>query len=251
MNKIFVSRDKIITDSDNVLIDRNIIKFLDSDIYMIEYVDIEDINISICIDNGIDVILYESSFLDKINVNNKYVVRKGSLSVNKFYDTLNVNENIDIDLVYEYSKIDYRFSNICRGVEDYVININHNCKNTVSSINNKSIAMDGSKINFVINSRVGKEYENSILDQNTRIVTIGNCEAKISPNMFIDLDNVEARHGSVIGTFKDEMVFYLMSRGISYSDSIKLLVKGYLFSNIDVDNVLRERIINVIDKYWR
>ena len=42
-----------------------------------------------------------------------------------------------------------------------------------------------------------------------------------------------------------------MSRGISYNDCIKLLVKGYLFSNIDVDNVLRERIINVIDKYWR
>lgn len=251
MNKILVSRDKIITNSDSVLVDGNIIKFLNSDIYMIEYADIDDINIYMCVDNGIDVILHESSFLDKINVNNKYVVRNGSLSVNKFYDTFNVRENIDIDLLCECSKIDYRFSNICRGVEDYVININHNCKNTVSSINNKSIAMDGSKINFVINSRVGKEYENSILDQNTRIVTIGNCDAKISPNMFIDLDDVEARHGSVIGTFKDEMVFYLMSRGITYSDSIKLLVKGYLFSNIDVDNVLRERIINVIDKYWR
>lgn len=251
MNKILVSRDKIITDSLNVFIDGNIIKFLDSDIYTIEYVDIENINISMCVDDNIDVILHESSFLDRINVNNKYVVRNGSLSVNKFYDTLSVCENIDIDLLCEYSKIDYRFSNICRGIEDYVININHDCKNTVSSINNKSIAMDGSKINFVINSRVGKEYEKSILDQNTRIVTIGECDAKISPNMFIDCDDVEARHGSVIGTFKDEIVFYLMSRGITYSDSIKLLVKGYLFSNIDVDNVLREKIINVIDKYWR
>ena len=251
MNKILVSRDKIITDSDSVLVDGNVIKFLDSDIYMIEYVDIEDINIYMCVDNWIDVRLYESSFLDRINVNNKYVIRNGSLSVNKFYDTFNVCENIDIDLLCESSKIDYRFSNICRGVEDYVININHNCKNTVSSINNKSIAMDGSKINFVINSRVGKEYENSILDQNTRVVTLGDSDTKISPNMYIDCDDIEARHGSVIGTFKDEMVFYLMSRGITYSDSIKLLVKGYLFSNIDVDNVLRERIINVIDKYWR
>ena len=251
MNKILVSRDKIITDSNNIFINGNVIKFLNSDIYTIEYIDIENINISICVDNNIDVVLYESSFLDKINVNNKYVIRNGSLSVNKFYDTFNVNEKIDIDLLCEYSKIDYRFSNICRGNEDYIININHNCRNTVSSINNKSIAMDGSKINFVINSIVGKKYEKSILDQNTRIVTIGDTDAKISPNMFIDCDDVEARHGSVIGTFKDEMVFYLMSRGISYNDCIKLLVKGYLFSNIDVDNVLRERIINVIDKYWR
>jgi len=251
MNKILVSRDKIITDSKNVFIDGNIIKFLNSDIYMIEYIDIEDINISMDVDGNVDIVLYESSFLDKINVNNKYVIRNGSLSVNKFYDTFNVNEKVDIDLLCEYSKIDYRFSNICRGIEDYVININHNCKNTISSINNKSIAMDGAKINFVINSRVGKEYEKSILDQNTRIVTIGDTDAKISPNMFIDLDDVEARHGSVIGTFKDDMVFYLMSRGIEYNDAIKLLIKGYLFSNINADSSLREKILNVIDMYWR
>lgn len=251
MNKILVSRDNIITNSDNVLIDGNVIKLLVSDIYTIEYKDIEDIDLCIYVDSNVDAILYESSFLERINVNNRYVVKNGTLRVNKFYDTMYVDEKIDIDLMCKFSKIDYRFSNICKKDENYIININHNNKNTVSNINNKTIAMDGSKINFVINSIVGKEYEKSILDQNTRIVTIGDTDAKISPNMFIDLDDVEARHGSVIGTFKDEMVFYLMSRGITYNDSVKLLVKGYLFSNIDVDNVLREEIISVIDKYWR
>ena len=251
MNKILVSRDKIITNSDSVLIDGNVVKLLVSGIYTIEYNDVEDIELCIYVDGNVDAVLYESSFLDKINVNNRYVVKNGTLRVNKFYDTMYVDEKIDIDLMCEFSKIDYRFSNICNNNENYVININHNNRNTVSNINNKTIAMDGSKINFVINSIVGKEYEKSILDQNTRIVTIGDTDAKISPNMFIDLDDVEARHGSVIGTFKDDMVFYLMSRGITYNDSIKLLVKGYLFSNIDVDNVLREEILSVIDKYWR
>ena len=251
MNKIFVSRDKILTNSDSVLIDENVVKLLVSGIYTIEYNDVEDIELCIYVDGNVDAVLYESSFLDRINVNNRYVVKNGTLRVNKFYDTMYVDEKIDIDLMCEFSKIDYRFSNICNNNENYVININHNNRNTVSNINNKTIAMDGSKINFVINSIVGKEYEKSILDQNTRIVTIGESEAKISPNMFIDLDDVEARHGSVIGTFKDDMVFYLMSRGITYNDSIKLLVKGYLFSNIDVDNVLREEILSVIDKYWR
>ena len=148
------------------------------------------------------------------------------------------------------SKIDYRFSNICTGVENYIININHNNKKTISNINNKSIAMDGSKLDFVINSIVKKEYNGSVLDQNTRIVTIGDSDSKISPNMFIDCDDIEARHGSVIGTFKDEMVFYLMSRGIEYNDCIKLLVKGYLFSNIDSMNEIREKMIDVIDMYW-
>ena len=46
--------------------------------------------------------------------------------------------------------------------------------------------------------------------------------------------------------------FYRISGNrVTYNDSFKLLVKGYLFSNIDVDNVLREEILSVIDKYWR
>lgn len=250
MNKILVSRDKIISDSSNVKIDGNIIKLLDSNKYSLEYMDINDINLCIEIDNGVKAILFESSFLDDIKVNNRYVINNGELRVNKFYDNNKVDENIDIDLYCE-GKIDYRFSNICKNEENYIININHNGKGTVSSINNKSIAMDSSKLNFVINSRVKKEYEKSVLDQNTRIVTFGESDSSISPNMFIDCDDVEARHGSIIGTFKDDMVFYLMSRGIEYNEAIKLLVKGYLFSNVDTDNVLREKILNVIEMYWR
>ena len=250
MNKILVSRDKIISDSDNILVVGNNIKLFNDGMYSLEYENIDKIELCIEIDNGANVVLFESSFLDDIIVNNKYVINDGELRINKFYNNKNVSENIDIDLCSMGSKIDYRFSNICTGVENYIININHNNKKTISNINNKSIAMDGSKLNFVINSIVKKEYNGSVLDQNTRIVTIGDSDSKISPNMFIDCDDIEARHGSVVGTFKDELVFYLMSRGIEYNDCIKLLVKGFLFSNIDVDNKMRERILNVIDMYW-
>ena len=250
MNKILINKGNIIVDDDSVIVDGNIIIFNKDGIYSLEYENIKRIELCIEINNNARVVLFESSFLDDIVVNNKYVINDGKLSVNKFYNNKSVVENIDIDLCSHNSKIDYRFSNICSGVEKYIININHNNRNTVSSINNKSIAMDGSKLDFVINSIVKKEYNGSILDQNTRIVTIGDSESKISPNMFIDCDDVEARHGSVVGTFKDELVFYLMSRGIEYNEAIKLLVKGFLFSNIDVDNKMREKIFNVIDMYW-
>lgn len=250
MNKILVSKDKIISNSDKVKIDGNVITLLNSDIYSIEYENISDISLCICVSNNVDAVLFESSFLSDIKVNNKYIVDNASLYINKFYNNDSVLENIDIDL-FNTGKICYKFSNICKNKENYIININHNGIGTVSSINNKSIAMENSQIDFVINSVVEKEYEKSVLDQTTRIVTLGECDAKVSPNMFIDCDDIEARHGSVIGTFKDDMVFYLMSRGIEYNDAIKLLVKGYLFSNIDADSSLREKILNVIDMYWR
>lgn len=251
MNKILVSRSNIISSYDDVLIEGMKITFLNSGVYSLEYEDISLIELEICVDNGAKVVLYESCFLDDIKVNNRYVIKEGYLQVNKFYNNRIVDERIDIDLLNCGSEIDYRFSNICKDKEDYTININHNNKKTVSNINNKSIALDKAKLNFVINSSVLKEDENSVLNQNTRIVTIGDAYAKISPNMFIDCDMVDARHGSVIGTFKDDIVFYLMSRGIEYNECIKLLVKGYLFSNVSVDSNLREKILNAIEMYWR
>ena len=250
MNKILISRDKILYDTSSVKIENNIIKFLDNGLYIIEYLNIDKLDYTFCVSDNLDVKLLESSFSNNLVVNNKYIVDNASLIVNKFYDNDSVLENVDIEL-YNHGKIDYKFSNICKNKELYTININHMGIGTVSNINNKSIATDGSKLDFVINSIVGKEYVKSILDQNTRIVTFGDSDSRISPNMFIDCDDIEARHGSVIGTFKEEMVFYLMSRGISYNDSLKLLVKGYLFSNVDVSNELKDKIFNTIDTYWR
>ena len=238
MNKILVSKDNI----NNEII-------LNDGEYSLEYIETGNYNISFIINGNVKLI--ESSFDNDLDINNRYIVNDGSLNVIKFYNNKSVNEIINIDLCNINSKIDYCFSNICRGIEKYIININHKVKNTVSSINNKSVALVNSKIDFIINSNVYKECNGSILDQNTRIVTMGECDTSISPNMFIDLDDIDARHGSVIGTFKDDQVFYLMSKGISCNDTLKLLIKGYLLSKLDIDVDLRYKIIDIIDTYWR
>ena len=200
---------------------------------------------------GADVKLLEYSFDLDIEVNNKYLIDHGSLRVDKFYNNKNVKENIIVDLCSRNDRIDYYFSNICIGEEYYTFNINHKNRDTISNISNKSIALKNSKLDFIINSNVGKGNDGSILNQNTRIVTMGDCDTSVHPNMFIDLDDVEARHGSVIGTFKDDQLFYLMSKGIPYFDSLKLLIKGYILSNINVNLELRQRILDIIDTYWR
>ncbi len=247
MNKILI--DKVITsDSDKVKIDDTEITLLGSGEYYIEYTSGEyDLTFIICN----DVKITEYSFDNSLRVKKRYIIRKGKTGIIKFYNNLDVNEEIDIDLCHSGCKIDFKFSNICRGSEEYLVNVNHNDKETESNIINKSLALKNSKIHYTINSNVVKKATGSKLNQNTRIVTMDDADAKISPNMFIDLEDVEAKHGSIIGRFKDEDIFYLMSKGISYSDSIKLLVKGYLFSNVGLDIDLREKIMSVINTYWR
>ena len=244
MNKILVSKNGIegINVVDNYIV-------LNDGKYLLEYIDSCEYSLSFVINGNVKII--ECSFDKEIVVNNKYEVNDGKLNVLKFYNNLSVNETIDIDLCQDKSSVDYRFSNICRGVEKYIININHKYKDTISNINNKSVALLNSKIDFVINSNVYKDCIKSVLNQNTRIVTMGECDTSISPNMFIDLEDVEAKHGSVIGTFKNDQLFYLMSKGINYNDSLKLLIKGYLLDKLDVPVDLRFKIIDIIDTYWR
>lgn len=250
MNKIIVNKNIIDNYHDEFIeINNNTVTFKKDIDVSIEYVDTDKIELTFVIDNC-NVNLYEVSFDNEIDVDNKYIINMGNLTVNKFYNNKNCNEKISIDLCSVNSKIDYNFSNICINQEQYIIDINHKCEKSISNINNRSIALKNSDLNFIINSNVPDTSIKSVLNQNTRIVTMGDSNSKISPNMFIDCDDVEAKHGSVIGTFKDDQLFYLMSKGISYSESLKLLIKGYIFSSVKVSSDVRLKILDIIDMYW-
>lgn len=251
MNKILVNKNKIEDYRDDFIkiVDGNIYFYKDSE-YEIEYIDSDNVEINYYI-NDSRVRIRESSFDNNIRVKNTYNISSGYLRVDKFYNNMNTYEDVNINLNNVSDRIDYNFANIGSGDEEYVININHNREKTVSYINNKAIALKNSRVSFIVNSRVENDCVKSILDQNTRIVTMGECDTKIQPNMFIEIDDVEARHGSVVGTFKNDQVFYLMSKGISYNNALKLLIKGYLLSKIEVSQDVRMRIMRIIDRYWR
>ena len=248
MNKIYIGK-KIVSDSDKISINGKQITFLDDDLYEIEY--LEDGKYDLVYNLKGNATILEYSFDKKINNNNRYVIDNGIVNIYKFYNNLETMEKIDIDLCSIGSKINYRFTNISRVMDNYMINVNHLAEKTESDINNKTVALINSKTDFIINSKVIKKALKSVLNQNTRIVTMGDCDTRISPNMFIDLEDVEAKHGSVIGTFKDEDIFYIMSKGINYNDTLKLLVKGFVLSNILQNHEIRKKIIDIIDRYWR
>lgn len=251
MNKIIVTNNIINSDGVNVKVDGNNIYFFENGDYQIEYEDCSLVNINIIIEENRMIKLFEYSDNGYMKVKNKYLIKgQGNLILFKFYNNDSVNEDIVFDLVGEYAKIDYHFSNIGIGNEKYRLLINHKASHTVSNITNKSIAISGG-IDFTIDSVLPKESKYCVLNQDTKIINLGDNHSVIRPNMYIDLDEVEARHGSVIGKFSDDELFYLMSRGISYEEAIKLLVKGYIFSNLILDMDKRSKIFNIINKYWR
>ena len=89
------------------------------------------------------------------------------------------------------------------------------------------------------------------MDQTTKILTLGDVDAKISPNMFIEEDSVTAKHGSVISSFNEEEIFYLQSRGISEEEAIYLLIKGFIFSNLDLNMENKSIVYDCINNIRR
>ena len=251
--KIIIKKNKlpIINKKEVITNDNQIIFKKDAD-YIIELKDCTKVNLEIAINNNIKVNLFIFSIDNNLTINNNYQLgEKSKLTLFKFYDNISTNENTIIDLNGEYADYYQGFSSITHENEEYHIIVNHNKNNVKSNIKNKCITLDKSKITMQIDSIIKKGNKNCIMDQTSRILTLGTSEAKIIPNMLIEENETEARHGSIIATFDEEEMFYFMSRGIEKEEAILLLIKGFLFSNMIVDLEKREYIMNSILKLRR
>lgn len=249
MNKILVVENKIIPfDNSDVLINNYTIKFNNNGNYYIEYINCDNICINFEIEENICVNLFEYSNNKNINIDNKYnLYKNSSLIVSKFYSNDNTNDKVNIYLKDNKANIKYNFSSVTSDNDKYTINIYHESNNTSSDIFNRTVAKKGSSNIFDINSYVNNGIKDCYLNQQTKIITLGNSNNKINPNMFIGEETTTAVHSSVIGSISEDDLFYMMSRGIDYNTSINLIVKGMILSNINVNMEYKEKILKILD----
>jgi Fe-S cluster assembly protein SufD len=62
-----------------------------------------------------------------------------------------------------------------------------------------------------------------------KVLLVGkNSRAEAIPELEIQCDEVKASHAASVGRIDEEQLFYLMSRGLSRSQAVKLIVKAFL-----------------------
>ncbi len=201
------------------------------------------------LDKNINVNLYEIRSGAKTKVQYKYDIDEYS----KLYlFRLNKAENIrELDLINldgENSSVEFNLRTLSTTNEKYDIYVSHNERNTSSVLNNIGIALKGGII-FNVTGDVPKGMSGSYLDQNNQIVTFNKEKCQINPNLLVEEFDVEAEHNAVIGAFDDDTIFYLMSRGISEDDAIRLLSEGLVINNLK-ENYDKEQILDFINEYW-
>ena len=199
--------------------------------------------INLTSDESKSFIAIEDYIEDNSNVTYNFIDIKGNLRVSNYYTKLNGKNSIN------------NFNNIYIGLKDERIDMNYYIENinekTNSNMNVQGILNDNSyktfkgTINLVKGSKkaVGKELENCVLLSDT-------CISRSLPMLLCTEEDVEGAHGVSTGKIDNNKLFYLMSRGLSEKEAIKLIINANfnsIISNIDNDEI-KDEIIDVIDK---
>lgn len=264
MNKIIVIDDNISLENvsefirveiipKNALFDVNTLKIdiLNDETLNIEYNHLKEskLNIEINIMNNVNVNINEFRNGVKSKIKYHYNIDSNStLNLYKFYDIETIKEFVRIDLNGECSTINYNFKTISKNAEKYDITIYHNHSNTNSNIINNGVNIKDGNLIFNVSSFTPSGNIKCDVIQKSRIINLTSNECKICPNLYIDEYDVNASHSAYIGNFKDEELFYLMSRGINKTESEYLLIKGFLLNNMES---LSEKVNEICEKYWR
>ena len=53
------------------------------------------------------------------------------------------------------------------------------------------------------------------------------AKADAIPSLIVETDNVSASHGGTVGELDEEQIFYMMTRGLSRGEAMRVLVEGY------------------------
>lgn len=157
-------------------------------------------------------------------------------NVNIEIDTLSLNNNkvnnyLNVYMLKENSHLvlNNAIINDTSLTQTYNYNVYHWNKLSESQLTNYAICKDTSILNINSNGIIAKGCSKSKIIQKSKGVILDLTSA-ISANPLLQIDefDVEANHGASIGAIDDEDLYYLMSRGLSKSQSEQLIVNGYM-----------------------
>ena len=127
--------------------------------------------------------------------------------------------------------------------------INHLSENTKSYQLIKSVMSDKSKSVYQGKIYVDKVAQKTDGYQLSKAILLNDeTEFNAKPELEIYADDVKCSHGSASGNLNENSIFYLRSRGLSYDEAKKLLIKGFLLDVIEkiTDNEIKEFIKEIM-----
>jgi len=152
-----------------------------------------------------------------------------------YHFSINSSCDVKINLLSDGVTLYYYYNNINYDDNSFNISVTHKCSNTHSELFNHGVNVGSSRLNYDVDGIVLKECSKCICNQENQIINMADGRSTICPNLLIDNYDVDSNHGAYIGKFNAEKIFYLMSRGLSFEESNRLLLNGFLINMDSID----------------
>lgn len=207
------------------------------------YLDIKcssDINLNI-IDKKINLIILTHDTDINLNI---IVNQNSTLEINCLGINASLNYNITLKDNTNLFVVD---SILTKTNSINNIDIKHCGSNINTYFYTNGINLENNKLYFNLNGIIPKDSLNTNIFENSKIINLREGDSKIIPNLIIDTKETSANHSAFIGTFNNDELYYLASRGINLLDAKRLLIKSYLLTNmkLNIEDFIKEITLNI------
>lgn len=179
------------------------------------------------------------------NSNYKYEIDEDTII---YHFSINSSSKVVVNLIKENVSLHYYYNNINYDDNIFKIRVNHKKNNSHSELYNHGVNVYNNKLTYYIDGVVPKRSSGCICNQDNQIINMDDGSSTIWPNLLIDNYDVNSNHSAFIGKFRDDKLFYLMSRGIDQENAYKLLLNGFLINSDSIDLNKISLFLNEIEK---
>ena len=185
----------------------------------------------------------ENELEEESTVNYTIVDFGGKTSITNYYSNVKGNDaKANINSIY-------------LGKDNQLFDINYIAElfgeRTETNIEVQGALKDTAKKNFKGTIDFKKGCKKAIGGENEFCMLLSDtAKSKALPMLLCTEEDVEGSHSSAAGKVEEDILFYIMSRGISYKDAMKLIVKAKFNKILETikDEDLKQEIIEEIDK---
>ncbi len=182
--------------------------------------------------------------LDENSIVNYTIIDFGSkLSVSNYYTNI-VGNNASNDLKTIYIGTDKDKKDL-----NYIVHLNG--EKTNIDIDVQGALKDEASKNFKGTIDFKKGCKKAIGNENEYCVLLSDKAKSIAlPMLLCTEEDVEGNHSTASGTVDKQKLFYMMSRGISYNEAVKLIIRANFNKIIEriKDKDIKNTVIEVLDK---
>lgn len=182
---------------------------------------------------------------DNKNSNYQYNIDEDTII---YHFSINGSSNVSINMTTEGVSLYYYYGNINYDNHTFQIKVNHLKSNTHSEIFNHGVNVYNNKLTYLVDGIVPRSSSKCICNQDNQIINMSDGKSTICPNLLIDNYDVDSNHAAYIGCFREDILFYMMSRGISREAAFRLLLNAFLINKDAVDVSYFQKFIDEIKK---